>query len=62
MIFNAKDIKLGNQDVKKVMLGDKVIWDKSCYLFIEPTSIWLQESNNYEAFVNILSNVRWNTN
>ena len=62
MIFNAKDIKLGELDVKKLVLGRRTIWERGKYLNINPTNIWLQMSNCNQANVEVFSNVEWKIN
>lgn len=50
---------LGTQKVKKLALGKNVIWQNDAYLKIVPDKIWLMKSNDYQADVEILSNVKW---
>lgn len=50
---------LGIQKVKKFALGKNVIWQNDAYLKIVPDKIWLMKSNDYQADVEILSNVKW---
>lgn len=50
---------LGTQKVKKLAVGKNVIWQNDAYLKIVPDKIWLMRSNDYQADVEILSNVKW---
>jgi len=56
---NAVDIYFRNQQVKKIAVGNNVIWQKNAYLKVAPDKIWLMKSNDYQADVQILSNVKW---
>lgn len=61
MILNqAYEVYKGDRQVKMLAVGEKIIWKKDAFLKVSPDSIWLMESNNYQADVQILSNVRWN--
>jgi hypothetical protein len=55
----AIDIYFRNKQVKKLAVGNNVIWRKDAYLKIAPDKIWLMKSNDYQADVQILSNVKW---
>lgn len=59
---DAIDIYFRNQQVKKLAIGNNVIWQKDAYLKVDPDKIWLMKSNDYQADVQILSNVKWNIN
>lgn len=50
---------LGTKIVKKLALGKNVIWQNDAYLKIVPDKIWLMKLNDYQADVEILSNVKW---
>lgn len=50
---------LGTQKVKKLAVGNNIIWQNDAYLKIVPDKIWLMKSNDYQADVEILSNVKW---
>lgn len=56
---DAVDIYLGNQPIKKLAVGNNVIWQKDAFLKVSPDKIWLMRSNDYQADVQILSNVKW---
>lgn len=56
---DAADIYFMNQQVKKIAVGNNVIWQKDVYLKVTPDKIWLMKSNDYQADVQILSNVKW---
>lgn len=56
----AVDIYKGNQQIKMLAIGKDVIWKKGAFLKVVPDNIWLMNSNNYQADVQILSNVKWN--
>lgn len=55
----AVDIYKGNQQIKMLAIGKDVIWKKGAFLKVVPDNIWLMNSNNYQADVQILSNVKW---
>lgn len=57
---DAADIYFMNQQVKKIAVGNNVIWQKNAYLKVTSDKIWLMNSNDYQADVQILSNVKWN--
>lgn len=59
---DAINIYLGQKQVKKIAVGNNVIWQKDAFLKIAPDKIWLMRSNDYQADVQILSNVKWNIN
>lgn len=60
MILNdAISIFFGSKQVSKLAIGKTVFWQKGAYLKITPTIIWLMKSNDYQADVEILSNVKW---
>lgn len=61
MIFKAKDMRFGGKDVQRLLLGDKVLWERGAYLDIFPESVWLLTGNDYRADVEVFSNVQWNT-
>lgn len=50
---------LGTQKVKKLAVGNNVIWQNDAYLKIVPDKIWLMKSNDYQADIEIFSNVKW---
>lgn len=50
---------LGTQKVKKLAVGKNVIWQNDAYLKIVPDKIWLMKSNDYQADIEIFSNVKW---
>lgn len=56
---DAVDIYLGNQPIKKLAVGNNIIWQKDAFLKVSPDKIWLMRSNDYQADVQILSNVKW---
>lgn len=56
---DAVYIYLGNQPIKKLAVGNNVIWQKDAFLKVSPDKIWLMRSNDYQADVQILSNVKW---
>ena len=56
----AIDIYFRNKQVKKLAVGNNVIWQKDAYLKVAADKIWLMKSNDYQADVQILSNVKWN--
>lgn len=59
---DAINIYLGEKQIKKIAVGNNVIWQKDAFLKIAPDKIWLMRSNDYQADVQILSNVKWNIN
>lgn len=59
ILNNSVNVYLGNNQVKKIALGNTVIWQKDAFLKIAPDKIWLMRSNDYQADVEILSNVKW---
>lgn len=63
MILNdAISIFFGCKQVSKLAIGKTVFWQKGAYLKITPTNIWLMKLNDYQADVEILSNVKWDVN
>lgn len=61
MILNQSfEVYKGSQKVKMLAVGGKIIWKKDAFLKVSPDSIWLMDSNNYQADVQIISNVKWN--
>lgn len=60
MILNdAISIFFGRKQVSKLAIGKTVFWQKGAYLKITPTNIWLMKLNDYQADVEIFSNVKW---
>lgn len=61
MIVNsAKNILLGNRQVKKIMLGGVQVWPMGeRHLDVSPKTIWLTEANYFTEIVNIVSNTQW---
>ena len=61
MILNeAHEIRLGDDQVEAVYLGDELIWvmDER-QLSISPDTIWLVDENDNEV-VDVTSNTKWN--
>ncbi len=57
----AKDIRLGERPVSRVMLGDVQVWPVSerARLDVSPGVIWLLRAADWTDFVDVLSNVEW---
>lgn len=54
-------MRFGGKDVQRLLLGDKILWERGAYLDIVPESVWLLTENDYRADVEVFSNVQWNT-
>lgn len=60
ILNNIVNAYIGSKNIKKLALGEKIIWQKDAFLKVVPDKIWLMKSNDYQADVEILSNVKWN--
>ena len=62
MVLNqSSEIKLGEEQVKAVYLGDKLLWvmDER-FVSVTPEVVWLVDENDMEV-VEVTSNTEWNT-
>ena len=54
----AKDVRIGDRPVTRVMLGGERVWPED-RLEIEPDVIWLLRAKDWTEYVNVLANVKW---
>lgn len=57
----ASDIRIGDRPVRRVYVGGRLVWQKEeTYVRLSAETVWLTESNGYEATVDVYSNTQWN--
>lgn len=53
-----KDVRLGDQQVSRIMLGDTVVFERrDKYLIVRPEILWIVDDSVYT--VDVLSNTDW---
>lgn len=52
------DVRLGDQQVSRIMLGDTVVFERrDKYLIVRPEILWIVDDSAY--MVDVLSNTNW---
>lgn len=52
------DVRLGDQQVSRIMLGDTVVFERrDKYLIVRPEILWIVDDSVYT--VDVLSNTNW---
>lgn len=52
------DVRLGDQQVSRIMLGDTVVFERrDKYLIVRPEILWIVDDSAY--MVDVLSNTEW---
>lgn len=56
ILSGVKNIHIGSVSVKKLAVGDKIVWPNEFYLEINPDTIWIFDA---PVDVQIQSNTTW---
>lgn len=60
-IDGAHDIRIGDRRVSRVYVGGTPVWQREeVYVRVSQGTVWLTETNDYTASVDVYSNTQWN--